>query len=75
VADEAVLPFCALHQPALLTVGYVVARRPIPDPAKWAIIALLSFAITLGLYGFLIRPVNLLRFLFGMKPRGDGPTA
>jgi peptidoglycan/LPS O-acetylase OafA/YrhL len=70
-ANEAVLPFYILHQPVLLTVGYLVVRRAMPDLAKWAIIASLSLAITLVLYWFVIRPVNLLRFLFGMKPQDD----
>lgn len=71
IANEAVLPFYILHQPVLLTVGYFILRQPLPDLARWAIIAVLSLAISLGLYWFVIRPVNLLRFLFGMKPRED----
>ncbi len=68
VANEAVLPFYILHQPVLLTVGYLVVRQAMGNLAKWAIIAVLSLAICLGLYWFVIRPVNALRFLFGMKP-------
>ncbi len=68
VANEAVLPFYILHQPVLLSVGYLVLRQRLPDLARWAIILLLSLAITLGLYWFVIRPVNALRVLFGMKP-------
>jgi len=68
-ANEAVLPFYVLHQPVLLTLGYLVVRSGWPDLAKWAGIALVSLALCLGLYSFVIRPVNLLRFLFGMKPR------
>ncbi len=69
-ANEAVLPFYVLHQTVLLTIGYFVVRWAVPDLAKWAIIAATSLAICLGLYWFVIRPFNLLRFLFGMKPRG-----
>jgi peptidoglycan/LPS O-acetylase OafA/YrhL len=71
VANEGVLPFYILHQTVLLTVGYVVVRWAMPDLAKWAVIAVSSLAICLGLYWFVIRPVNLLRFLFGMKPRAS----
>lgn len=74
IANEAVLPFYILHQTVLLTVGYLVVRWAVPDLAKWAMIASSSLAICLGLYWFMIRPVNLLRTLFGMKPRG-GQTA
>ena len=70
-ANEAVLPFYILHQTVLLTIGYLVVRWLVPDLAKWAIIATSSLAVCLGLYWFVIRPVNVLRFLFGMKPSGD----
>ena len=46
-----------------------------PRLAKWLIIAPLSFAIIVGLIA-IIRRVNVLRFLFGMKPlrRSDQPA-
>ena len=72
-ANEAVLPFYILHQTVLLTVGYFVVRWAMPDLARWALIFAISLAICLGVYWFLIRPFNVLRFLFGMKPRGDKP--
>lgn len=67
-ANEAVLPFYILHQTVLLCIGYYVTRWHIPDPAKFALISLSSFAIILLIYEFLIRRVNLMRVLFGMKP-------
>jgi hypothetical protein len=65
--NEAVLPFYVLHQSILIYVGYVVVQWDIPALAKWLIIAPLSFAIIIGLIA-IIRRVNVLRFLFGMKP-------
>jgi peptidoglycan/LPS O-acetylase OafA/YrhL len=65
--NEAVLPFYVLHQSVLIYVGYVVVQWDIPALAKWLIIAPLSFAIIVGLIA-IIRRVNVLRFLFGMKP-------
>jgi glucans biosynthesis protein C len=65
--NEAVLPFYVLHQSILIYVGYFVVQMDISAPAKWAIIAPLSFAIIVGLIA-IIRRVNVLRFLFGMKP-------
>ena len=73
-ANEAVLPFYVLHQSVLLTVGSFVVPWAAPDLAKWALIALISLPLCLGLYWFVIRPVNLLRFLFGMKPHGGRPV-
>jgi len=54
-ANEAVLPFYILHQTVLLSVGYFVVQWPIPDLLKWAIILLVSLAIIMLLYEFLIR--------------------
>jgi hypothetical protein len=67
-ANEAVLPFYVLHQTVLIAVGYFIVQLEIPDPVKFLAIVSISFAIIMGLYEFAIRRVNLLRFLFGMKP-------
>jgi glucan biosynthesis protein C len=67
-SNEAVLPFYILHQPVLLSVGYFVLGWSIPDGFKWAIIAASSFAIIILLYELLVRRLNVLRILFGMKP-------
>jgi len=69
-ANEAVLPFYIMHQSVLLSVGYFMVKGSMPDGAKWLIIAAVSFVICAGLYELLVRRVGLLRFLFGMKPRG-----
>lgn len=79
-ANEAVLPFYVLHQTILFVVGFYVLNWSIPDPAKWAIILIGTFAIIMGLYEFLIRRINVLRVLFGMKllhrePRPAGMPA
>jgi len=66
-ANEAVLPFYVLHQSILIYVGYFVVQWNIPDLLKWFIIAPLSLAIIIGLIK-LIERVNVLRFLFGLKP-------
>lgn len=66
-ANEAVLPFYLLHQTVLICVGYFIVQWPIPDLLKWVFILMISFAIMMGLYEFLVRRMNVLRFLFGMK--------
>lgn len=68
-ANEAVLPFYILHQTVLLGVGYFVVRWPIPDLAKFLVISSSSFVLVMLIYEFLIRRFNIMRFLFGMKPR------
>jgi peptidoglycan/LPS O-acetylase OafA/YrhL len=73
-ANEAVLPFYILHQTVLLCVGYYVTPLQIPAPAKFAVISLSSFALILLIYVFLIRRINLLRVLFGMKIQSAKPS-
>ncbi len=66
-ANEAVLPFYIMHQTMLLLFGYLILPRQIPDPVKWFLIAVSSFAVTLGLYESAVRRFSILRILFGMK--------
>jgi peptidoglycan/LPS O-acetylase OafA/YrhL len=73
-ANEGVLPFYILHQTVLLCVGYFVVQWVIPDLLKWAIILVVSFAIIMTLYEFLIRRFKVLRFLFGMKVQTRKPA-
>jgi glucans biosynthesis protein C len=74
-ANEAVLPFYVLHQTVLLTVGFFAVQWSIPDLFKWVIILLASLTIIMGIYEFLIRRFNVMRFLFGMKPLRKQPAA
>ncbi len=66
-ANEAVLPFYILHQTIILTVGFYVLRLDTSLWLEYLIIATISFVIIMALYEFLVRRVNLLRFLFGLK--------
>ncbi len=68
-ANEGVLPFYILHQPVILIIGYFIIPLPLSILAKYLIIAPLAFGITLGLYEFGIRRVNLVRRVFGLKAR------
>jgi len=67
--NEAVLPFYILHQTVLLCVGYYVTRWDIPDPVKFIVISSSSFIVIMALYEFLIRRINVMRVLFGMKSK------
>ncbi len=67
-ASEAVLPFYILHQTVLLAVGFFVVQWPIADALKWLAIVIISLAIIAATYELLVRRINLLRILFGMKP-------
>jgi glucan biosynthesis protein C len=47
----------------------------VDDVLKWAIVLVTSFAIIMVLYELLVRRFNVMRFLFGIKPLPQAPTA
>jgi hypothetical protein len=49
-AKEAVLPFYLLHEPVIVAAAWLIVRWPAPVPAKYAVLVIVSFAATLGLY-------------------------
>ena len=68
-ANEAVLPFYILHQPVILVFGFFIIQLSLPILAKYLIIAIVSFGITLGIYEYGVRRVNPIRRIFGLKAR------
>lgn len=66
-ANEAVLPFYILHHTVIYIIGYYVIQWDMNVGSKFILISLTSFAIIMAIYETLIRHINLLRFLFGMK--------
>jgi hypothetical protein len=74
-SNEAVLPFFLFHQSVILTVGWYVLPWAIPNLLKYAIIALISFSLILGLYELFVRHIGVMRFLFGMAPKKKRATA
>lgn len=68
-ANEAVLPFYVLQQPAIVAVAFYVVQWPIGILPKWLIISALALMLVLGVYVLFIRRVDWIRWLFGMKPR------
>jgi surface polysaccharide O-acyltransferase-like enzyme len=73
--QEAVLPVYVLHQTIIVMVAYVVVEWSIPAIAKYAMIVLISFVLTMVIYEVAVRRAPLSRFLFGMKPRPTSGTA
>ena len=67
--NEAVLPFYIFHQTIILCVGWFVIRWNMGILSKYLIIAVVSFALIMGLYEALVRPFNMMRFIFGMRPK------
>jgi hypothetical protein len=68
-ANEAVLPFYLFHQTVILAVGFFVIRWDMDILPKLLIVTAVSFPLTLALYELLVRRFNVVRFLFGMRPR------
>ena len=66
-ANEAVLPFYILHLTIINIIGFFVIQWNIGIAKKYIIIAITSFLITMIIYELLVRRVNVLRILFGMK--------
>jgi glucan biosynthesis protein C len=64
-----VLPFFVLQQPQIIGIAFYVVQWNLGVLPKWLIISTLALVLTLALYELLIRRVNAIRWLFGMKPR------
>jgi glucan biosynthesis protein C len=67
-ANEAVYPFYILHQTVLICLGYYVLQWPASNAAKFLIISVGTFGLTLFLYVALVQRFTVLRMLFGLKP-------
>ena len=66
-ANEAVLPFYILHHSVILLVGAYTVHLGRGVGTKFFIIAAVSMASIMAVYELLVRRMNILRFLFGMK--------
>ena len=68
-SNEAVLPFYILHHSVIYVVGFYVIQWSSSVGTKFFVISIFSFTMIMALYEIFIRRVNILRFLFGMKPK------
>ncbi len=68
LANEAIYPFYLLHQPIIVVIGFYVVRWDISVWPKFLIIMISSFVISVSIYWFLVRRLNITRMIFGMKP-------
>jgi len=67
--NDTIMPFYLLHQPVIVVIAYFVVQWEAGIWVKLLVILISSLLITLGLVELLIKPFNLMRRLFGMKPR------
>jgi peptidoglycan/LPS O-acetylase OafA/YrhL len=66
-ANEAVLPFYLLHEPVIVAVAWLIVRWHAPIAGKYAVVVIVSFAVTLALYETLVRRFRVTRLLAGIK--------
>lgn len=66
-ANEAVLPFYILHQTVIILVGYAIIKNGWSAAASYGGVLVGSLLGICLLYVGLIRPVSILRLLFGLK--------
>ncbi|MBT2677398.1 acyltransferase family protein [Bacillus sp. ISL-35] len=66
-ASEASMPFYVLHQPMIILIGYFIYSIDWPIPLKVIVLVSSSFALIMCIYHFIIKRVNFLRLLFGLK--------
>lgn len=67
--SEGLYPFYILHQTVIIAIGYYICQLDWSIAAKYWTIAMLTLMSCTGFYLLLIRPFNVMRFLFGMKPK------
>ena len=69
--NEGVLPFYIMHHSVIYIIGYYIIQWSGNIGSKFLIISITSFTIIMAIYEILIRRINFLRFLFGMKKVND----
>lgn len=68
--NQAVYPFYILHQTVIVILVYYVIQTTDTILMKYLFILLVTFVLSMSIYHLLIRPFAVMRFLFGMKPKG-----
>jgi surface polysaccharide O-acyltransferase-like enzyme len=66
---ETMLPFYLLRQPVVIVIALVLVQWDAGIPLKLLVVVLGSLLVTLGLVELVIKRVNVLRRLFGMKSK------
>jgi peptidoglycan/LPS O-acetylase OafA/YrhL len=68
--NQAVYPFYILHQTVIVILVYYVVQTNDTILMKYLFTVVVSFLATVSIYHVLVKPYNVMRFLFGMKPKG-----
>ncbi|MBY0148169.1 acyltransferase family protein [Neobacillus niacini] len=65
--NQASMPFYVLHQPVIVTLGFIIADVDWSIPVKLVFLLTIAFIIIIGIYHFMISRISFIRILFGMK--------
>jgi glucan biosynthesis protein C len=75
-ATEAAYPVYTLHQTVLVIIGFFVVEWEMGALVKFLTIMVASLVATVLVYDLVVKRVNVVRFLFGMRPmRRRSPTS
>lgn len=69
--NQAVYPFYIIHQTVIVVLVYYIVQLPDDILSKYVFTVGMTLFVSMGLYHVLVRPYNVMRFLFGMKPKTD----
>ncbi|HWL23781.1 MAG TPA: acyltransferase family protein [Ureibacillus sp.] len=69
--SDASMPFYILHQPIIILLGFYIYNLDWAVPIKAIFIVFFAFSIIMVLYHLIIRRINWLRVLFGLKVIND----
>ena len=67
--QEAILPFFVFHQPVIIVIAFYVVQWNVSLLVKLLLVVFSSFLVSVGLYELLVRRIEPLRVLFGVKAR------
>jgi glucan biosynthesis protein C len=67
---EASYPFYILHQTVIIVIGFYVVQWNTHLLFKYIVIVIASLVATAILYDLMVKRINVMRFFFGMKPKG-----
>ena len=67
-ANEAVYPFYLIHQPIMFVLAYYIVELDMPVLLKFGLNYLGTVLVTWVIYLYVIKPINILRPIFGLKP-------
>ncbi|MDO6720675.1 acyltransferase [Psychrosphaera sp. 1_MG-2023] len=73
--NELIYPFYIFHQTVIVVIAYFIISWPLSIPLKIGLLLMSSFTLTSAICFFMIKPFNLFRFLFGLKPIKQRPTS